>query len=301
MRGSKKYFNLLIFVLLIFYRCTPQDKYPVLKGPYLGQKPAEMTPEIFAPGIVSTELEEFGCAFTPEGTEFYFTRKSSIKPQHENNMTIMFSRLQGTGWSRPEIAPFCDGNYNEGEPNFSPNGDIVLYGRLIKLVDGTLDPRVFIAERNEDGWSKPQDLMHGMFASMTRDRRIYFTDVSKGYAKGDLYMVVYGQEGLQKPEKLKGKVNSPQQDAHPFVTPSGDVLIFDSNRPGGFGDNDLYICFAKDAGKWSDPVNMGAVVNTQDYEAIPYLSYDGKYLFFFRNKDIYWISARFIESLKSDN
>jgi len=50
-----------------------QKDFPILKGPYLGQKPSGMSPEIFAPGMVSTELEEFGCSFTPDGTEVYFT------------------------------------------------------------------------------------------------------------------------------------------------------------------------------------------------------------------------------------
>jgi hypothetical protein len=142
--------------------------------------------------------------------------------------------------------------------------------------------------------------MHGMFASMNSDSVIYYTDVSEGHSKGDIYRITYSHVGCYTPDKLSGKINSPQQDAHPFVTPIGDMLIFDSNRPGGYGDNDLYICFRKDDGGWGDPVNMGAVVNTQEYDAIPYLTPDYKYLFFFRDNDIYWADARFIEDLKRE-
>ena len=45
-----------------------------LTGPYFGQKPPGMTPEVFAPGIVSTDASEFSCSFSPEGKSFYFAR-----------------------------------------------------------------------------------------------------------------------------------------------------------------------------------------------------------------------------------
>jgi hypothetical protein len=241
----------IILTFLIFGSCARQNDSSILKGPYLGQKPPGVTPEIFAPGLISTELEEFGCSFTPDGTEFYFTQVDTSR--QKNRMTIM-------GWSKPEIAPFCE-DHNEGEPNFSPGGDIVFYGRLLKFEDGSRDSRVIIAKRKENGWGKPRDLMHGMFASTTSDSMIYYTDVSKGHAKGDIYRTRYSHGNYQRPEKLGGTINSPQQDAHPFVTPEGDLLIFDSNRHGGYGDNDLYI---------------------------------------FRNNDIYWVDARFIEELKPD-
>ena len=287
----------LTVTFLILSSCARQRDSSILKGPYLGQKPPGVTPEIFAPGFISTELEEFGCSFTPNGTEFYFTQ---VDTQRQNNkMTIMFSRLGENGWSKPKIAPFC-GDYSEGEPNFSPGGDFVLFGRLVKYEDGSQEARQFIAYRKENGWSEPRNLMHGMFASITNDSFIYYTDISKGYEKGNLYRAEYIDGNCQRKEMLGGKINSPQQDAHPFVTPEGDLLIFDSNRHGGYGDNDLYICFRKDNGNWSDPLNMGVIVNTEKYDAIPYLTCDRKYFFFFRNNNIYWVDASFIEELKPD-
>ena len=50
----------LIYFILIFDISHAQQKtkdFPVLKGPYLGQKPPGMNPEIFAPGIISTAVE----------------------------------------------------------------------------------------------------------------------------------------------------------------------------------------------------------------------------------------------------
>ncbi len=51
-----------------------KDDFPVLTGPYLGQKPPRMTPEKFALGIVTTEIGETCPAFSPDGKRFIFMR-----------------------------------------------------------------------------------------------------------------------------------------------------------------------------------------------------------------------------------
>lgn len=286
----------MISSILVLSGCSSRDEPDMLKGPYLGQKPPRAIPEIFAPGIVSTSAEEFGCTFSPDGNEFYFTRKTVAVQGRNSSMTIMVCRQGKTKWSKPEVAPFCT-DHNEGEPSFSPTGQFVLYGRLIELANGTLEPRILMAERKENDWGKPKDLIAGMFASINENNVIYYTDVSQGIAQGDIYRASYIQGKLKDPEKLGGAINSLQQDAHPYITPDGDMLLFDSNRPGGFGDNDLYICFKQNKNTWSVPVNMGPIINTPEYEALPYLSFDGKYLFFFRKNNIYWIAADFLAEL----
>jgi len=50
---------------------TQQTDFSKLTGPYLGQKPPGMTPEIFAPGVVSSEHQEHSSlAFSPDGREY---------------------------------------------------------------------------------------------------------------------------------------------------------------------------------------------------------------------------------------
>ena len=61
----------------IFIACTQQSAFQVLKGPYLGQKPPGMTPEVFAPGIISKAGFHLhsSLAFSQDGREVYFTRR----------------------------------------------------------------------------------------------------------------------------------------------------------------------------------------------------------------------------------
>ena len=59
----------LFLILLVLINCSKKDEFQVLKGPYLGQKPPGTTPEMFAPGIISTGYDERIAAFSPDGKE----------------------------------------------------------------------------------------------------------------------------------------------------------------------------------------------------------------------------------------
>lgn len=61
---------MLASVILIAF-CW-RDDFPILRGPYLGQKPPGETPEIFAAEILSEYEHAFCSIFSPCGHEFYF-------------------------------------------------------------------------------------------------------------------------------------------------------------------------------------------------------------------------------------
>ncbi len=68
-------------------------------------------------------------------------------------------------------------------------------------------------------------------------------------------------------------------DIYPF---SDSILIFSSDRPGGFGGYDLYYSEFKN-GEWGEPVNFGDKINSQFDERSPFLSNDGRTLYFSSN------------------
>lgn len=67
--------------------------------------------------------------------------------------------------------------------------------------------------------------------------------------------------------------------AHPAISPDGRTLIFSSNKKGGAGGYDLYICKRQANGQWLEPENIGNLINTEGDELFPYLA-DGKTLYF---------------------
>ena len=66
--------SLLFLTLMVSNISHAQDNLPVLVGDYIGQKPPGLTPEPFAPGVISTEGYEYSGVFTPDMDEFYFIR-----------------------------------------------------------------------------------------------------------------------------------------------------------------------------------------------------------------------------------
>jgi Tol biopolymer transport system component len=76
-------------------------------------------------------------------------------------------------------------------------------------------------------------------------------------------------------------VNSSVTDGQPFITPDGLALLITSNRPGGYGDWDIWITKRTSRGDdWGTPVNLGPSLNTAAGESEPYISADGQTLYF---------------------
>lgn len=71
---------------------------------------------------------------------------------------------------------------------------------------------------------------------------------------------------------------SPKADF--FLTPNGDALIQALERDDSYGGRDLYISFKESRVKWSEPKNLGGILNTIGEEASPFLAKDNKTLYF---------------------
>ena len=120
--------------------------------------------------------------------------------------------------------------------------------------------------------------------------------------KGDVWSFTIGTEAefiFGTATNLGEAVNSAYWEASPSTSADGLALFFDSDRPGGSGDRDLY--FTTRATKdddWGRPVNLGQSVNTPSYDGQPEISADGLSLYFssdrlggFGNQDL-WVTTR---------
>lgn len=66
--------------------------------------------------------------------------------------------------------------------------------------------------------------------------------------------------------------------AHPSLSPDGTKMFFSSDMPGGYGGMDLYVSYLE-GGSWSQPVNLGPVINTEGNEVFPFTHADGTLYF----------------------
>lgn len=95
----------------------------------------------------------------------------------------------------------------------------------------------------------------------------------------DLYSAV--REGEHMPwrevQPLGNGVNHPSWDSQPSLSLDGKELFFASRRN---GNADLYHCYRDENGYWSEPENLGPVINTKGTEMAPFIHSDGKTLYF---------------------
>lgn len=68
--------------------------------------------------------------------------------------------------------------------------------------------------------------------------------------------------------------------ANYYMTNDNNTLIMAVERDDTYGDRDMYVSFRKEDGSFTEPMNMGNIINSADEEGSPYLSSDGKTLFF---------------------
>jgi hypothetical protein len=83
-----------------------------------------------------------------------------------------------------------------------------------------------------------------------------------------------------------------------FVDADESVLIFSSNRPGGFGEYDLYVSFRGRDGRWTRAANLGPRINDAGLQMWPVLSPDGKYLFYVHGPVVYWVDAGVLDEFR---
>lgn len=285
-------------------------KFPVLKGEYLGMKKPGLEPEIFAPGIVSSILNEHSSAiFSPDGKEVYWS------PIFVNPVTrrILFMKLEDGQWTPPQPASFSTQFYCSN-PTFSPDGKkLFFYSKRPSEKNGEILSGIWFVERQDNQWSEPQrldllaDLEEVMWSvSVTEDGTLFFGSTRKG-GKGmsDIYQSKLVNGKYDKPQSLGDPINTEFSEGTPFFAPDGSYFIFSGDiRKDGFGGADLSTCFRKKDGSWSEAINMGAKINTSSHEPWVSISPDGKYIFFgsFKNGngDIYWVDAKIIEKLKPE-
>lgn len=276
---------------------------PRVAGDFLGQGPPGARPEIFAPGVVSTEeYPEIGCTFSPDGREFYFTRLEG--GSLDDRRTIRFMRREDGGdrWTVPRPAPFS-GRWDDIEPMFAPDGKRLFFGSDRPL-DGQgeqKDTDVWFVERTAAGWSVPRNAGPAIntanrefHASATRDGTLYFAGVERD--GGDIYRSRL-QAGAYSPRELLPRViNSDDQETHPYIAPDESYLIFERGpRLDVQGQYGLFISFRTPGDAWSRPRHLGEAMNGGSRAGFPAMSPDGKYLFFARDGDIYWVSRKALE------
>ena len=145
---------------------------------------------------------------------------------------------------------------------------------------------IFISRKVGDKWSPAKNIgppintrYHDSNIALSADgNRLY---LYKDDNHGDVYYSDFDGSEWSTPKYLTNKINSSvYSESSVTETASGDVIFYTSNRPGGYGGIDIYMCIKDDKGKWYKSKSLGPVINTKFDEDSPFLAYDGKTLYF---------------------
>lgn len=263
-------------------------------------------PAVFAPGVVSTDREEYHITFTPDGRTAYWAVGDEFFPISEQ-ATIVTSTYENGAWSAPQVASFS-GQYSDIDPFITPDGSRLFFSS-IRPVDGVPrdDADLWIVERTATGWSEPVHLgdavnspFEDLYPSVDEDGTLYLgSDRPGGFGGWDIYSSTPAAGSYGPAINLGPTINTEFWEFNPFVTPDGRTLLYTGlSYPQGFGFGDIYVSRQK-RGSWTPGENLGPTINTELDEYHPALSPSGKTLFFVRHSyepwipgDVYAIKAR---------
>ncbi len=275
--------------LMISCDSSQQKSVPSHKGDtdwkYFGLASPGSVPQVFSPDIISTSRNERDFAVSPSGNVIFY----SIVLPSDDQSVIVYLGFDGFFWSEPETAAFS-GGYSDLEPAFSPDGKRLFFAsnRPVPGSTGKKNYDIWYVEP-EKGWGNAinpgEPLNSGedeYFPSVASNGNLYFTaKYDDSFGLEDIYFSRYSNGSYTQPENLGEPINSLFYEFNAFIAPDESYIIFSSwGREDDFGKGDLYISYNNGMNNWTKPKNLGNEINSDALDYCPFVSPDGKYLFF---------------------
>jgi OOP family OmpA-OmpF porin len=253
-------------------------------GPNINSEYAELRPTVSADG----NRLFFICENDPHNT-----KHNSVR----NSQDIWYAERDSSGrWGPATHLGFPLNTYFYNAVYWiSPDNNRILIRNA--FIDGDYYGNgVSLCTRQKDGrWGKPEMLKIKNYfkydrgqqngATMAHDGKtliLYLTEEKGGY-NNDLYACFLQPDGTwSEPKSLGKKINLPKfNEMSPYLAADGVTLYFSSDRPGGLGDNDIWMTRRLDDTwtKWTDPVNLGSPINSEDWDAFFTLDAGGEYAY----------------------
>jgi tetratricopeptide (TPR) repeat protein len=180
-------------------------------------------------------------------------------------------------------------------PVISKDGNSLFFSsRRHTSIGGIYDPYtyeynedIYVARRENDKWMPAahiegsiNETYHEAPLSISSDEKeifFYKSDHGHGY---DIYKSNFSDIKWSSPSALGFNINSADMETGFCLSPDRKKVYFSSDRPGGYGGADIYYSEVRLDGTYGPAINLGAFINTSYDENFPFMSWDGKKLFF---------------------
>lgn len=282
---------ILLFIFCIFFFYT--DNIYSQKKENLGEN-------------VNTEIDELGPVISQDGKVLYFIR-SHFKPGKGFIQEAWYSDMDAYGYCSKAKKLKLPFNHNLDTKyqivSITSDGSVILAAINKKDTSNQING-LYLAYRYTNGWDEPEKLNISDFENfisntntwgvhLARNGKVLFIykSVSKDTAFSEIYVSFLKNDTLwTEPAKLNETVNKKsgvQGNFSPFLAPDEVTLFFASDRKGGFGKSDIYMSKRLDNSwlRWSEPINLGELVNSDEWEGYFLISPDGKYSYFVSGDD----------------
>lgn len=261
--------------------------------------------------IINTGARDAEPTFTADGNTMYF---NCFDRQGTVGSDICVTHRQGNDWTEPEIVDSVStSDYLEVEPLLSPDAQQLYIMSNRPGGKGATD--IWVSDWVDGEWTEPRNL-EGPFNSPYSDHCLYFSGENwefaywtstrpGGYGGNDIWMSEKVNGVWQEAVNLGPDVNSAAGEHHSLPSPDGKSLYITTTRAEGYGMEDIYVTTRNDDGSWSELVNLGPEVNSDQHDRCPAFSPDFEYFFFdseraggYGNKDLWYIPYSRIEDIR---
>lgn len=132
---------------------------------------------------------------------------------------------------------------------------------------------------------KPNTIIYGLYITPEEDVLFISMETDESLGKEDLFVSVKNGDQWTEPQHLSG-LSSEGFDISPYLSPDKSTLYFASSREGGQGDSDIYSAKRTGSGwtEWSEPENLGEIINSEGFDAYFTISKDSL-VYFASNRD----------------
>ena len=275
---------LLVILFFILTGCKEdmQDPYGEFGAP-------SEAAAVFAKGMISMEDQlEYSPTFLSDYSRFYF----GSREQNGNPVLMEVVRNSKGEWEK--ALPISFTGQAEMEAMLSPDGQTLFFSAVYDE-SFTKPHDLFCCHYKDQEWSDPIRLPDTVnssaieyYATSTMNGTLYFTREGDG-----IYRSEWDGEQYLNAEKVE-EFQEYYYASHPYIAPDESYLLFDARHSSGLGSADIYISFMDENGHFDAPINLGGLVNSSGWDAMPSLSPDQSVLFFVRedmnDRDIYWVS-----------
>ncbi len=178
-------------------------------------------------------------------------------------------------------------NKDEVFPYLSNDQAILFYTRRDNKKD---DDDLMFSKYESNKWRNSSPLggsfnsrsPEGMSTLVRDGKMMYFTACQREQVYGycDIWEATMDGTDASNVKPIMGYANSGKWESQASVSCDGSTLYFASDRPGGLGGIDIWKSTKDADGHWLDPINLGPRINTPEDEEAPFISNDGKTLYF---------------------